>query len=63
MPPADFAELFRQTEEAIAAYQARMRAVPPTYQPGDRFEFCGEVYQLTRYQREPEPAGSRCCRE
>jgi len=28
MSPVDFAELFRQTEEAIADYQARMRAVP-----------------------------------
>lgn len=57
MPPIDLAELFRQTEEAIAAYQARLRKVPPTYQPGDRFEFCGERYVLSHYQREGEPAG------
>jgi hypothetical protein len=55
VPPVDFTELFRQNEEAIAAYQARMRAVPPTYQPGDQFEFLGEVYEICRYQREGEP--------
>lgn len=44
VPPVDLIELFRQTEEAIAAYQARMREVTPTYQPGDRVDFCGEIY-------------------
>jgi hypothetical protein len=53
-PPVDLAEYSRQTEEAIAAYQARMREVTPTYQPGDRVDFCGEVYEIFSYQREGE---------
>lgn len=53
-PPFDLAEYSRQTEEAIAAYQARMREVTPTYQPGDRVDFCGEEYEIFSYQREGE---------
>lgn len=34
-PPIPLAEWLRQTEDAIADYQARMRAVTHTYQPGD----------------------------
>jgi hypothetical protein len=54
VPPVDFAEMARKNEEAIAAYQERMRAIIPTYQPGDRFEFLDEVYEIFRYQREGE---------
>lgn len=54
VPPVDFAELFRQNEEAIAAYQTRMRAIPPTYQPGGRIGLLGEVYEISSYQREGE---------
>lgn len=54
MAPLDLAELFCQTQEAIADYQARMRAVPPTFQPGDRVELYGEAYEIFIYQREVE---------
>lgn len=55
MPPVDLAELQRQNDEAIAAYQARMRAVLPTYKPGDRVALLGQVYKIFHYQRKGEP--------
>ena len=54
MSPIPLAEWLRQIEDAIADYQARMRAVTPTYQPGDRVDFCGQLYEIFSYQREGE---------
>jgi hypothetical protein len=55
--PVDLAEYFRRTEEAIVAYQDRMRKITPAYQPGDRIRFCGEIYEFFGYQREEGEPG------
>lgn len=55
MRPDPLAELLRLTEADIAQFEAKMRAVPPTYQPGDRVELHGEMFEVTSYQGEGMP--------
>jgi hypothetical protein len=55
MPLDPIAELARLTEADIAAFEARMRKVIPTYQPGDRVELHGEVFEVVSYQKEGMP--------
>ena len=45
----------RLTEADIADFEARMRQVPPAYQPSDRVYLHGEVFEVTSYQREGMP--------
>ncbi len=58
LTPDQLAELLREAEARIADFQARWREVPPAYQPGDRVEVDGEVFEVTAYQREGMPGYS-----
>lgn len=41
-----------QTEQDIAAFEARMRGVEPTYKVGDRVDLYGDIFEIVRYERE-----------
>ena len=55
MLPDPIAEAVRLAEAAIANFEARMREVTPAYQRGDRVELLGDLFEVSRYQREGMP--------
>ncbi|HEX4962481.1 MAG TPA: hypothetical protein VF173_16725 [Thermoanaerobaculia bacterium] len=48
-------EMIRLAEEDIASFEARMRAIAPVYQPGDRVLLHGEWFEIARYEPEGMP--------
>jgi len=55
MPSDTAAELLRLAEKEIVDFEARMREVMPVYEPGDRVELYGEVFEVMSFQREGMP--------
>jgi hypothetical protein len=55
MPSDTAAKLLRLAEADIAGFEARMREVTPVYEPGDRVELYGEVFEVVSFQRKGMP--------
>ena len=49
------AELLRLTEADIAQFEAKLRAVHPTYHPGQKVELHGDMFEVISYQGEGMP--------
>lgn len=55
-------EMVRLTEADIETFEARMREVPPTFQPGDRVELHGEEFEVASFHQEGMPGRDRLLR-